>query len=322
MKSHKCSLTLAALFAFAPLASGQAQAWPSKPIQMIVPQGAGGSTDAIARLVAQSLGERLGQPIIADNRAGAGGTLGVVAAAKAPADGYSLLIGSNTTMAANTFLYANFPVHPLKDFVPLALAADASFVLVVPANSPYKTLQDLVSDAKARPGKLTYGSGTSSAQLCTELFKSAAGIDLLRVPYKSSAQSLTDLMGGQLDLVCEPLSSSQPNIRAGRLRALAQTGARRSQLAPELQTAVEAGVKGMEYSAWVAFFAPAGIPKDIADRLGRELLTILKDPGIDVKIQAIGFDPRPADGEALGALHRAEMSSVAATVKAAGIKPE
>lgn len=322
MKSRKCSFALAALFTFAPLASVQAQAWPSKPIQMIVPQGAGGSTDAIARLVAQSLGERLGQTIVVDNRAGAGGTLGVVAAAKAPADGYSLIIGSNTTMAANAFLYANFPVDPLKDFIPLALAADASFVFVVPANSPYKTLRDLVSDAKARPGKLTYGSGTSSAQLCTELFKSAAGVDLLRVPYKSSAQSLTDLMGGQLDMVCEPLSSSQPNIRAGRLRALAQTGARRSPLAPELETAAEAGVKGMEYSAWVAFFAPAGIPKDIAGRLGRELLAILKDPGTGAKIKAIGFDPRPADAEALGALHRAEMSLVATTVKAAGIKPE
>lgn len=322
MKSRRCGLALAALFAFALLASVQAQTWPSKPIQMIIPQGAGGSTDAIARLVAQSLGDRLGQTIIADNRAGAGGTLGVVAAAKAPADGYSLLIGSNTTMAANAFLYANFPVDPLKDFVPLALAADASFVFVVPANSPYKTLKELVSDAKARPGKITYGSGTSSALLCTELFKFAAGIDLLRVPYKSSAQSLTDLMGGQLDLVCEPLSSSQPNLRAGRLRALAQTGAHRSPLAPELETAAEAGVKGMEYSAWVAFFAPAGIPKDIAGRLGRELLTILKDPGIGVKIKAIGFDPRPADGDALHMLHRAEMSAVAATVKAAGIKPE
>ena len=322
MKTCKLGFVLAALFAFVPLASVQAQAWPAKPIQMIVPQGAGGSTDAIARLVAQSLGERLGQTIIVDNRAGAGGTLGVVAAAKAPADGYSLLIGSNTTMAANAFLYTNFPVDPLKDFVPAALAADASFVFVVPANSPYKTLKELVSDAKARPGKLTYGSGTSSAQLCTELFKSAAGIDLLRVPYKSSAQSLTDLMGGQLDLVCEPLSSSQPNIRAGRLHALAQTGARRSPLAPELETAAEAGIKGMEYTAWVAFFAPAAIPKDIAGRLGRELLAILKDPGISAKIKAIGFDPRPADGEALGVLHRAEIASVAATVKAAGIKPE
>ncbi|MES3013841.1 MAG: tripartite tricarboxylate transporter substrate binding protein [Pseudomonadota bacterium] len=310
------------MFTFAPLASVQAQAWPSKPIQMIIPQGAGGSTDAIARLVAQSLGERLGQTIIADNRAGAGGTLGVLAAAKATADGYSLLMGSSTTMAANTFLYANFPVDPLKDFVPLALAADASFAFVVPANSPYKTLKDFVAAAKAQPGKLNYGSGTSSAQLCTELLKASAGIDLLRVPYKSSAQALTDLIGGQLDVVCEPLSSSQPNIRAGRLRALAQTGARRSPLEPELETAVEAGVKGMEYSAWIAFYAPAGVPKDIAGRLGRELLAILKDPTIGAKIRAIGFEPRPADAEALHVLHRAEMASVAATVKAAGIKPE
>ncbi len=293
----------------------QAQAWPSKPLQMVVPQGAGGSTDAIARLVAQALGERLGQTVVIDNRAGAGGVLGIAAAAKAAADGYTLLIGSNTTLAANAFLYASFPV-------PLALAADAPFVFVVPAASPLKSVRDLVSAAKAAPGKVNYGSGTSSALLCTELFKATAGVDLLRVPYKSSAQGLTDLIGGQIDVVCEPLSSSLPNIRSGRLRALAQTGAQRSPLAPELETAAEAGVKGMAYTAWVGFFAPAGIPKDISVRLGNELLSILRDPATMEKIRAIGFDPRPGNAETLAAVHRAELTSVAATVKAAGIKAE
>jgi tripartite-type tricarboxylate transporter receptor subunit TctC len=289
---------------------------------MVVPQGAGGSTDAIARLVGQALGERLGQTVVIDNRAGAGGVLGVAAAAKAPADGYTLLIGSNTTLAANAYLYANFPVDPLKDFVPLALAADAPFVLVVPATSSLKSVRDLVSAAKAAPGKLNYGAGTSSALLCTELFKAAAGVDLLKVPYKSSAQGLTDLIGGQLDVICEPLSSSLPNIRAGRLRALAQTGAQRSPLAPDLETAAEAGVKGMAYSAWLGFYGPAGIPKDISTRLATELLSILKDPVTMEKIRAIGFDPRPGNAEALAAVHSAEMSAVAATVKAAGIKAE
>jgi tripartite-type tricarboxylate transporter receptor subunit TctC len=300
----------------------RAQAWPSRPLTMIVPQGAGGSTDALARLVAQALGERLGQTVVVDNKAGAGGVLGVSAAAKAPGDGYTLLLGSNTTMAANTFLYANVPFDPLKDFVPLALAADAPFVLVVPSASPIKSVRDLLAAAKAAPGKLNYGSGTSSALLCTELLKATAQINLVRVPYKSSAQGLTDLIGGQLDVICEPLSASLPNIKAGRLRALALTGAQRSPLAPELETAAEAGVPGMAYSAWVGFYAPAGTPRDTAERLGRELLGIVRHPAIAEKIRSIGFDPRPADAEALTALHRAELNTVGATVKAAGIKAE
>lgn len=299
-----------------------AQSWPSKPLQMIVPQGAGGSTDNIARLVAQALGERLGHNVVIDNRAGAGGLLGVAAAAKAAPDGHTLLIGSNTTVAANAFLYANFPVDPLKDLVPLALAADAPFALVVPAGSPLKSVDDLVRAGKAAPGKLNYGSGTSSALLCAELFKAATGVDLRKVPYKSSAQALTDLIGGQLDVVCEPLSTSLPNIRAGRLRALAQTGAQRSQSAPELATVAESGVKGVAYTAWLAFYAPAGVPKDVAARLGNELFSILNNPAVMDKIRAIGFDPRPGNAESLAAVHREEMASVAATVKAAGIKAE
>jgi len=299
-----------------------AQTWPSKPVQMIVPQGAGGSTDNLARLVAQALGERLGQNVVVDNRAGAGGVLGVAAAAKATPDGHTLLVGSNTTVAANAFLYASFPIDPLKDLVPLAMAADAPFALVVPAASTLKSVDDLVRAAKSAPGKLNYGSGTSSALLCAELFKAAAGVDLRRIPYKSSAQALTDLIGGQLDVVCEPLSTSLPNVRAGRLRALAQTGAQRSLSAPDLETVSESGVKGVAYTAWIALYAPAGIPKDVQARLSNELFSILSNPAIMDKIRGIGFDPRPGNAESLAAVHRAEMASVAATVKAAGIKAE
>lgn len=299
-----------------------AQAWPSKPVQLIVPQGAGGSTDALARLLAPLLGERLGQTVVIDNRAGAGGVLGVSTLAKAPADGYTLLFGSSTTVAANAFLYASFPIDPLKDLVPLALAADAPFVIVVPGSSPNKSLRELVATAKASPGKLNYGFGTSSGLLCMELLKSAAGIDIAKVPYKASAQALTDLIGGQLDVVCEPLSSSAPNAKAGRLRILAGTGTQRSSLAPELETVGEAGVKGMVYSAWVGFFAPGGVPRDISARLNRELMAILRDPAVQDKMRAISWEPRPGDAEALAELLRAEIKSIAAIVKAAGIKAE
>jgi len=299
-----------------------AQAWPSKPVQLIVPQGAGGSTDALARLLAPLLGERLGQTVVIDNRAGAGGVLGVSTLAKAPADGYTLLFGSSTTVAANAFLYASFPIDPLKDLAPLALAADAPFVIVVPGSSPSKSLRELVATAKASPGKLNYGFGTSSGLLCMELLKSAAGIDIAKVPYKASAQALTDLIGGQLDVVCEPLSSSAPNAKAGRLRILAGTGTQRSSLAPELETVGEAGVKGMVYSAWVGFFAPGGVPRDISARLNRELMAILRDPAVQDKMRAISWEPRPGDAEALAELLRTEIKSIAATVKAAGIKAE
>ncbi len=322
MKTVHRFIALLCCAAMLPCSAAWGQAWPAKPIQMIVPQGAGGSTDSLARLLAQALGDRLGQSVVVDNRAGAGGTLGVTAAAKATPDGYTILLGSSTTVAANTFLYAGFAVDPLKELVPLALAGDAPFAIVVSATSPHKTLRDLVAAAKAAPGTLNYGSGTSSALLCTELFKLRAGIDLVKVPYKATPQALTDLIGGQIQVVCEPLSSSLPNIRAGRLRALAQTGLSRSQLAPDIPTVAEAGVAGMEYTAWIGVFAPAGVPKDIVARLSSTLTKIVNEPAVMEKIRGIGFEPRPGDADATAALHRAELVKFGHVVKAAGIKAE
>lgn len=322
MKTLHRTIALVCCAAILPFGAAWGQTWPAKPIQMIVPQGAGGSTDSLARLLAQALGDRLGQPVVVDNRAGAGGTLGVTAAAKAAPDGYTILLGSSTTVAANTFLYRGFSTDPVKEFVPLALAAEAPFAFVVSATSPHKTLSDLVAAAKAAPGTLNYGAGTSSALLCTELFKLRAGIDLLKVPYKASPQALTDLIGGQIQVVCEPLSSSLPNIRAGRLRALAQTGANRSQLAPEIPTTAEAGVAGMEYTAWIGLFAHAGVSKDIVARLSTTLANIVNEPAIMEKIRGIGFEPRPGDAEAMASVHRTELAKVGQVVKAAGIKAE
>jgi tripartite-type tricarboxylate transporter receptor subunit TctC len=183
-------------------------------------------------------------------------------------------------------------------------------------------MHDLVAAAKAAPGKLNYGYGTSSGLICTELLKSVAGIDLAKVPYRSSAQALTDLISGQLDVICEPLVTSGPNAKAGRLRILALTGKTRSSLAPEIPTVAEVGVPGMSYTAWLGMYAPAGLPPEVATRLRAELLAIVQDPAFAEKVRAIGLDPHPGDAEALAELHRAEIKSVAATVKAADIKPE
>jgi len=209
-----------------------------------------------------------------------------------------------------------------KILLSLLATAGPIDIAKVPYKASAQALTDLVATAKASPGKLNYGFGTTSGLLCMELLKSAAGIDIAKVPYKASAQALTDLIGGQLDVVCEPLSSSAPNAKAGRLRILAGTGTQRSSLAPELETVGEAGVKGMVYSAWVGFFAPAGVPRDISARLNRELMAILRDTAVHDKMRAISWEPRPGDAEALAELLRAEIKSIAATVKAAGIKAE
>lgn len=315
-----CHLGLAAVTL---CGSAYGQNWPTeKPIQMIVPAGAGGVTDGVARVIAQALTERLGQTVVVDNRAGAGGVLGVTYASKAKPDGYTIMVGTNTTMAANVYLYKNFHVNPLKDFTPLSLVVETPFVLLVPANSPYKRVGDLVAAAKAAPGKLNYGSGTSSALLCTELLKSIAGIDVVKVAYKASPQALTDLMGGQLDVLCEPLASSQGNMSTGRVRALATTSGTRSGLAPELETAIEAGFPGMEYAAWIGFWAPAGLPKDIADRLTSEIQTSLKDPEVQKKMRGLGSDPKPVGPEGLAAMQRAELTKIDTVVKAARITAE
>jgi tripartite-type tricarboxylate transporter receptor subunit TctC len=297
-----------------------AQAWPTGTIRMVIPAGPGGTTDGVGRFISQWLSDRLGRPVVVDNRPGAGGTIGVTAVAKAPPDGYTLMIGTNTTMAANVFLYKNFNVDPLKDFVPLAVVVDIPFALVVPATSKFNKLGDLVSAAKLTPAKLNYGAGTSSAILCTELLKSIAQIDLVKISYKASPQALTDLMAGQLDVLCEPLASYLANPRD--LRALALTGAVRSSLAPDLETVSEAGYPGMDYSAWIAFWAPAGLPKEIASRLSTEILAAMYDPEMRKKTAILGAEARPGDGNTLADMQRAEMEKISAVVQKANLVPE
>ena len=299
-----------------------AQAYPSKPIRMIVPQGAGGSTDIWARMIAQKMGEALGQQVVVENRPGAGGIIGVDAAAKAAADGYTILFGSSTTVAANASLYSKVPFDPVKDFTPLAMAIAAPFVIVVNPSVPVNNIRELIALAKSKPGVLNYGSGTSSAQICTEMFKSLAGVNITMVPYKSSPQALTDLAAGQLQVLCEPLASAMPQVKAGKLRVLAVTSPNRTGMAPEFPTVAEAGVPGFEYVAWVAFFAPAGTPRDITAKLSAEILKVLKHPETIEKLKSTGGEPIPAGAEELGAAHKADIARLAKVIREAGIKAE
>ncbi|MDO9401996.1 MAG: tripartite tricarboxylate transporter substrate binding protein [Polaromonas sp.] len=313
---------LLCLFVFSQAQYTAAQTWPAKPIRMIVPQGAGGSTDIWARMIALKMGEALGQQVVVENRPGAGGIIGVDAAAKAAADGYTILFGSSTTVAANVSLYSKVPFDPIKDFTPLAMAVVAPFVFVVNPSLPVHNMKELIALAKSKPGELNYGSGTNSAQICTEMLKSLAGVNITMVPYKSSPQALTDLMAGQLQVVCEPLASSMPQVKAGKLRVLAVTSAKRTALAPEFPTVVEAGIPGFEYTAWVGFFAPAGTPKDIASKLGTEILKVLKQPDTLEKLKSAGAEPIPGNAEELAAIHKADIARLTKVIKEAGIKVE
>ncbi len=307
----------AGMLALAAVEAG-AQAYPSKPIRMIVPQGAGGTTDMWARMIAQKTGEALGQQVVVENRPGAGGIIGVDAAAKAAADGYTILFGSNTTMAANVSLYSKVPFDPVKDFTPLAMAIAAHFVFVVNPSVPVNNMRELIALAKSKPGQLNYGSGTGSAQICTEMLKSMAGVNITMVPYKSSPQALTDLMAGQVQVLCEPLATAMPQAKTGKLRVLAVTSAKRTNLAPEIPTVGEAGVPGYEYVAWVGFFAPAGTSRDIAAKLSDEILKVLKQPETIEKIKSTGGDPVPAGAEELSAILKADIARLAKVIKEGG----
>ena len=304
-------------------AQAGAQVYPAKPIRLIVPLGAGGATDLVARVVAEKLGERLGQAVVVDNRPGAEGVIGMDAAAKSAPDGYTLVLGSSTTLAANFSLRSKLPFHPVNDFVPVATAFKNAFnILVIHPNVPAQNLREFITLAKAKPGEMFYGTGTSGSKICVEMFKAMAGIQLTMVNYKSSAPALNDLMGGQVQLVCEPVGTSIQAINAGKLRALGTTSPNRLAGTPNVPTVAESGLPGFEYSAWVGVFAPAGTPRAIVGKIGAELAVVLRQPETAARIEGVGFDPMVGGPDVLSDLLRTEIARAAKVVREAGIKPD
>jgi tripartite-type tricarboxylate transporter receptor subunit TctC len=298
-----------------------AQAWPNKPIRMVVPLAAGGGTDIASRVVATYLSEALGQQVIIENKLGANGVVGVDFASKAAPDGYTILVGSTTTMAANNFMYKNPTVDPLKDFLPVSILGTIEFAMLVPASTNYNSLKDLIGAAKANPGKLSYGFGSSAALLCGEMFNAAAGIQIVKVPYKGTPQSLIDLAADRIQLVCEPLGPSLPLIKSGKLRPLAVTSVNRHGLAPEVPTMAEAGLP-MEHATWAGFFVPAKTPKEIVTRLSNEIVKIMGRAEVQEKIRETGFIPRQIGSDEFGAVHRNDYSRMERIIKQAGITPD
>jgi tripartite-type tricarboxylate transporter receptor subunit TctC len=307
--------------AFAPL-SGFTQPWPSKPLKLIVPFTAGGSTDTVARIVAEKLSTRLGQPVIVDNRAGAGGAVGSDIAAKSPPDGYTLLVGTSSTLAIAPYVYSKLPFEPTRDFAPVILLGTADIMIVVNSQVPVHNVRELLAYAKANPGKLTFASGGngSISHLLGEYFKSMAGVDMLHVPYKGDAQMVTDLLGGQVDMAFGTAVAFLPHVKSGKVRALAVTNPKRSTTQTQLPTVSESGVPGYDAVQWFGIAVPTGTSKEIVRRLNDEIRGILALPEVRSRFTELGFDVVGDTPEEFAAFLRAENVKWKKIAEIAGTK--
>lgn len=315
------SLALALLAATA-ISPALGQPYPNKPIRLIVPYPPGGGNDTFARLIGSKLSERLGQPIVVDNRPGAGTMIGTDAAAKAPADGYTLLLGSIATHAISPSLYAKVPYDPIKDFAPITVLGVAPTVAVVGPTVSAKTLAELISTARAQPGKLTYASGGSGTppHISGEVFKSMTGTDMLHVPFKGGGPALVAVMSGQVDVMFDTAASASPHIKGGKLRALAIAAPQRSADLPDVPTFAEAGLAGYEVNSWYALLAPAGTPPDVIARLHRETVAALREPDMIARLKTIGADPVGNTPDEFASFIRAELAKYAKVIREAKIK--
>lgn len=297
-----------------------AQTWPNRPIHLVVPFPASGTTDIVARFVAAELGKSLGQQIVVENRPGAGGNIGTDFVAKSTPDGYTFVMGTVGTHAINTSLYAKLPYDPVKDFAPVTLVASVPNVLEVNPALPVKTVNELITYAKANPGKLNFassGNGTS-IHLSGELFKAMTGVDMLHIPYKGSAPAVTDLIAGQANLMFDNLPSSIAYIKSGRLRAIAVTTLKRSPALPDVPTINESGVPGFEASSWFGVLAPAGTPKEIVNRLHDEIVKALHTPRLKNSLLSQGAEPIGDTPEEFADYISAEIAKWAKVVKQSG----
>ena len=297
-------------------------AWPTKPVVYVVPFAPGGNTDAFARLLNQKLGAALGQPVVIENKPGAGGNVGSDFVAKAAPDGYTILGGTISSHAINVSVYPNMPYDPVKAFEPVILLGSNPLVFAVSATTPYKTLKEVLDAARAKPGQLAFaspGNGTSP-HLAGELLKLQSNVDLTHIPYKGSGPALTDVIGGQVPIIIDTTIVLGPQIKAGKLRPLAVAYPSRLATLPDVPTAAEAGVPGWEVVSWQAVFAPAGTPKPVGGRLNTEIARIMKTPDVQARLADMGVEVAGGPPEQLGDFQKAEIAKWAKVVKAAGVK--
>ena len=326
MRIFKTARLFAAALLIAAAGAGPAfaESYPIKPIKLVVGFPPGGINDIVARIVGQKLSESLGQPVVVDNRAGAGGTIGADSVAKAKPDGYTLLLGSVSNIAMAPSQYKALPYDPTKDFTPVALLASAPNILVVNSSLPIKSVKDLIALARQKPGQISYasaGNGTSN-HLTVELLKVLADIDLVHIPYKGDTPAITDVIGGQVPMMFPTLPVALPHIKSGKLRAIAVSSAKPTALMPGVPTVAESGgLPDFEVSVWVGILAPAGTPKDIVERLSTELTKIVRMPEIKEKLASLGAEPATMDPARFAGYIKSETAKWSKVAQAAKIVP-
>ena len=302
------------------MSGAAAQDFPNKPIRLVVPFATGGASDTFARVLGQALAERLGQPFVVENRAGAGGTVAAALVAKAPADGYTLFIGDIGTHGIASALYPQLPYDPVKDFAPISHSVMSGLVLVVTPGMPVQDVRGLLAQARAHPGKIDYASSGAGgiSHLAVEMLKGMAGVELLHVPYKGGAPALADLMGGQVQMMMPSVSTSLAHIRSGKLRALAVASGRRSAVLPDVPTLRESGLPDYVVEPWVGVMAPAGTPAATVELLDRAFAAALQRPDVREKLMAQGFEVIGGNGAALARVVREEVARWGPIVKRSG----
>ena len=299
-----------------------AQGYPARPVTFFVPFAAGSATDVLARSLGKGFSAETKQNVVVDNRPGASGFIATQAVARAAPDGHAVLIGTNTTHAANEHLFRKIPYDPVRDFAPVTTLARGGQVMLVHPQVPAKTVKEFIALAKRHPGKLTFGSGSSSSRVASELFQQMAGVQLLHVPYKSNPMAVTDLVGGHIDMMITDVVTGLPQYRAGKAHALGVSSRTRLPVAPELPTIDEAGVKGYELTFWFAAYVPAKTPPAIVARLRRLLVNSTKSPPAQTFFKSTGIEPYTMTSAELARFQASESAKWAKVIKAAGIKPE
>ncbi len=318
----KLAILVLALLSW-PAAAPAQDAYPSKPVRLILPFPPGGGTDILGRLVAERLATRLGQPVVTDNRGGAGGNLGAEAAARAAPDGYTLLFAA-TTLAISPSLYAKLNYDPFKDLAPVSLIATVPNVMITHPSVPVRTLQEFIALAKAKPGEMNFGSGGNgtSNHLGGELFNMVAGVKLVHVPYKGVNLAMNDAIAGNVQLVLIGITAAAPQIKAGRLRALAVLAPQRSAALPGVPTAAEAGLPELDVTTWYGLLAPAGTPRPVIARLNAEIARIMHAPDLQERLASMAAEPRTSTPEEFGAYIRQEAARWGEVVRKAGLRAE
>jgi tripartite-type tricarboxylate transporter receptor subunit TctC len=312
----------AALILAAGSGAGMAQDYPAKPVTFYVPFAAGSATDTLARSLGQGITAETMQNVVIDNRPGANGIIATQAFIRTAADGYSVIIGTNTTHAANEHLYKKIPYDPVRDFTPVTAIARGGQVMVVHPRVPVKTVKEFIALAKRQPGKLTFGSGSSSSRVASELFQQMAGLKLVHVPYKSNPMAVTDLVGGHIDMMITDVVTGLPQVQAGKLRALGVSSPKRLPNVPDLPTIDEAGVKGYELTFWFAAYLPAKAPPAVVGRLRELFINATKSPSAQSFFQTTGIEPWTTTSAELTKFQASESAKWAKVIKAAGIEPE